>query len=98
MVKHIVLFRLEGDQTKVAEAAAEFKKALENLPALLPELKCVEVGLNDGPANGNWTLGLTACCDNYADLEAYSAAPAHIACVAIIKPFLAGRACIDYTV
>ncbi|MBD5233565.1 MAG: Dabb family protein [Bacteroidales bacterium] len=98
MVKHIVLFRLEGEQAKVAQAAADFKKAIEELPALLPELKSVEVGINDGPAAGNWTIALTACCDNYADLEAYSAAPAHVACVAIIKPLLTGRTCVDYTV
>lgn len=98
MIRHIVMFHLEGAADAVADAAIRFKKAIEALPVQLPELKKAEVGINDGPADGNWTIVLTADCDNYADLAAYSAAPAHIACVAIIKPLLAGRTCVDYTV
>ena len=36
------------------------------------------------------------CADN-ASLEAYSAHPAHLECVAVIKPLIAARACVDYT-
>ncbi len=92
------MFRLDVDEATRADLAARFKAAIEALPAQLPELKSVEVGINDGPAAGNWHIALTALCDNYADLETYSAAPAHLACVAIIKPALAGRTCVDYEV
>lgn len=96
MVKHIVMFRLAGEAAATAAMAAEFKTAIEALPAQIKELKSVEVGVNDGPAAGNWNIVLTAVCDNYDDLAAYSAHPAHLACVAIIKAAIEQRACVDY--
>lgn len=97
MVKHIVMFNLQGEGAH--RAALDFKSAIEALPAQLPDwLTAVEVGLNDGPAPGNWTLALTALCPDYDALAQYSGAPAHLACVAIIKPFIQGRVCVDYSV
>ncbi len=97
MVKHIVMFRLEGEAESVAEAARRFKEGLDALPAKIKELKSIEVGINDGPAAGNWTVVLTAVCDNYSDLATYSAHPDHLACVAVIKALIGQRACVDYT-
>ena len=84
MVKHIVMFRLEGADK--AAKAADFKKAIEALPATISQLESAEVGINDGPT-----------CRAFADLATYATHPAHLACVAIIKPLLAARACVDYT-
>lgn len=98
MVKHIVMFRLEADDAKRAELAAAFKAGIEALPAKVDGLDSVEVGINDGPAAGNWHIVLTALCPDYAALDAYSAHPEHLACVAIIKPFIGQRACVDYEV
>ncbi len=95
MVKHIVMFRLEGEGKDCA--AREFKTAIEALPEKIEQLLTAEVGINDGPDNGNWDIVLTATCKDYADLATYAAHPEHIACVAIIKPLLAGRVCVDYT-
>lgn len=88
------MFRLEGQGT--ADAACRFKEAIEALPAQIPELLSAEVGVNDGTDAGNWTIVLTATCADYAALAAYAGHPAHLACVAIIKPLLAARACVDY--
>ena len=96
MIKHIVMFRLDGDAKN--EAALSFKKAIEALPAVIPQLKSAEVGLDDGKIAGNWDIVLTALCDNGEDLRTYSAHPAHLECVAIIKPLMAARACVDYTI
>ena len=96
MVKHIVMFRLNGTPEERAALGAEFKVAIEALPQTIEQLDAVEVGLNDGPAAGNWDIVLTALCADYAALEAYAGHPAHLACVAIIKPAIAARACVDY--
>lgn len=98
MVKHIVTFRLDGTAEQKALMAADFKAAIEALPTIIPELTEVEVGINDGPAPGNADIVLTAVCPDYEALETYSAHPAHLECVAIIKPAIALRACVDYTV
>ncbi|MDE6197746.1 MAG: Dabb family protein [Muribaculaceae bacterium] len=97
MVKHIVMFRLAGEDAERQAMAERFKAALEALPATVEGLTSIEVGLNDGPAAGNWHIVLTAVCPDYEALEAYSAHPAHLACVAIIKPAIEARACVDYT-
>ena len=96
MIHHIVMFRLEGDETKVAEAAVKFKTALEALPATVEALTAITCHINNVPADGNWTLVLHAECADEAALATYAAHPAHIACVALIKPLISGRACVDY--
>ena len=68
------------------------------LAGAMMSANAVEVGINDGPASGNWNIVLTAECATYDALQAYSAHPEHLACVAIIKPYIAERACVDYTV
>ncbi len=90
------MFRLEGPGA--GEAACKFKEAIEALPGRIEQLVSAEVGVNDGPDAGNWTLALTAECRDYEDLAVYAAHPLHLDCVAIIKPFMAARACVDYIV
>ena len=91
------MFRLEGEAEAVAKAASEFKGALEALPAKIEALKAMEVHINDVCADGNWTLVLHAVCPDEKALAQYAGHPDHLACVAIIKPLVAGRACVDYT-
>ena len=98
MIKHIVMFRLEASEAVAAVAASKFKAAIEALPQKIDALDAVEVGVNAGPAEGNWNIVLTAVCASYDALAAYSAHPEHIACVAIIKQYIAQRACVDYSV
>lgn len=91
------MFRLNAPEELRNELANKFKTAIEALPSQIAELKSVEVGINDGPCPTNWHIALTGICENYADLDTYSAHPAHLACVAIIKPYIEGRVCVDYT-
>ncbi|MDE6207000.1 MAG: Dabb family protein [Muribaculaceae bacterium] len=95
MIVHNVMFRLEGERAH--ELAVDFKAAIERLPSVIAELDSVSVRLDDGAIAGNWTLILVARCADEAALAAYSAHPAHLDCVAIIKPAIAARACVDYT-
>ncbi|MCM1067988.1 MAG: Dabb family protein [Muribaculaceae bacterium] len=90
------MFRLDAEPEVRADLAARFKEAIEALPALVPGLVSAEVGINDGPAQGNWDIVLTALCPDWKSLEEYSAHPEHLKCVAIIKAAIAGRACVDY--
>lgn len=90
------MFRLEGEAVQVADAAFNFKNALEALPASIDALSAINCHINNVPADGNWTLVLHAQCADEAALATYAAHPAHIACVAIIKPLIAARACVDY--
>lgn len=98
MIHHIVMFRLEGTDQAVAEAASSFKTALEALPARIEALEAMNVHIDNVGAQGNWTLVLHAECPDRAALEAYAGHPDHVACVGIIKPLITGRACVDYEV
>lgn len=94
MICHIVMFRLGGSCDKAA-VCREFKTAIERLPGVISALSSVRVDLNGLPVEGNWDMVLTAECAGAAELAEYAAHPAHVACVDIIRPYMAGRACVD---
>lgn len=95
MVKHIVIFKFSGDTEARKGAAEKFKAALEKLPAIIPQLLSIEVGLNSNPEE-DYDLALTATANTLEDVKAYSAHPAHVAAVALVKPMIEKRACVDY--
>lgn len=96
-VKHIVMFKLDGDNAVVAKAAADFKAAIEALPGKITGLQSAEVGIEASGNAGNWTLVLTAVLDNMDSVSTYAVHPDHLDCVKIIKPLIAHRACVDYS-
>jgi hypothetical protein len=101
MIKHIVFFGLanmaEG-KTK-AENALFIKQELEALQGLIPELKCIEVGVNhpEAPA-GNYDIALYTEFETMADLEVYMNHPEHKRVGAYIGKVKTSRACVDYEV
>lgn len=97
MVKHVVTFQFAGSPEIRREVATRFRDALLALPQQIEELKSIEVGLNENPAE-QWDLVLIAQAETLADVAAYSAHPAHLAAVEIIAGHKAGRACVDYTI
>ncbi len=95
MVKHIVTFRFKGSADERQSVARRFRDALLDLPAQIPQLLNLEVGININPAE-EWDLVLTASAATLEDVAIYSAHPAHQAAVAIIAPYKEARACVDY--
>lgn len=97
MVRHIVTFKFTGTPAERREVAEAFKNALLALPAQIDELKNMEVGINENPAE-TWDLTLIAEAETLADVATYSAHPAHQAAVALIAGHKGDRACVDYTI
>lgn len=95
IMKHTVMFRLKGTAAERQELARRFADALMELPALIPELKSMETGLNVNPGE-TFDVILTAEADSLQDIAVYSAHPAHVACVDIIRDSIDCRACVDY--
>lgn len=97
MVKHIVLFKLK--ETLSAEEKADvmnrFKSAIEALPAVIPFIRRIHVGLNINPAE-QWDICLDSEFDTMEEVKAYAAHPAHVAAAGILKDTKEGRACTDY--
>lgn len=97
MVKHVVTFKFKGTAQERHECASKFAEALLALPSQIDELKSIEVGINENPAE-TWDLVLTATADSLEDVAKYSAHPAHVAAVKIIAPYKDARACVDYII
>ena len=95
MVKHIVTFQFKGEEAIRKEYALKFKEALMALPAVIPCLESMEVGINENPAE-TWDLVLTAIVPTMADVDVYAKHPAHVAAASIIAPVKEFRACVDY--
>lgn len=97
MVKHVVTFKFKGTPEDRKAVAKRFAEALIQLPDSIPQLKSIDVGINMNPAE-TWDLVLTAVADSLEDIAIYSAHPAHLEAVEIIKPYKDQRACVDYEV
>ena len=97
MVKHIVLFKLKESLTAEAksEVANNFKNAIEALPASIPFIRNVFVGVNINAAEA-WDICLESEFDSLDDVKAYAVHPAHVAAAGILKDAKADRACCDY--
>lgn len=95
MVKHIVMFRLQGSPEERLRVATEFKNALEALPESIEVLKSIEVGLNQDPAE-DWDVVLTAVVPTMADVAVYAKHPAHVAAAALLGSHKEMRGCVDY--
>lgn len=95
MIKHIVTFKLKGSESERKEASGRFRDALLALPAEIPQLVSMEVGINCNPQE-HWDIVLTAVVKTMEDLDIYARHPLHIAAASIIKDLKDDRACVDY--
>lgn len=95
MIKHIVLFKFKNSADK-ADQLSQIKTELEKLPAIIPELREIHVGLNINPSE-SWDLSLEAIVANLQDLDIYANHPAHQQIVKNrIAPIKEDRACVDF--
>lgn len=95
MVKHIVMFKLTGEDSVRREVAEKFAEALRALPAQIDVLQSIEVGLNENPGE-DWDVVLTAIVPTMADVEVYAKHPAHVAAAGLLSGHKELRACVDY--
>lgn len=95
MVKHIVMFKLQGSKEERLEVACRFKDALLALPRQIDVLRSIEVGINENPSE-SWDVVLTAVVDTMEDVGVYAAHPAHVAAAALLAGHKESRACVDY--
>lgn len=99
MIKHIVLFRFRDDvDTATATAAAQkFSDGIMALPAIIPQIRKVEVGTNINPEE-SWDICLYSEFASLEDVRLYSAHPSHVKVASELKKLLAGRSCVDYEI
>lgn len=98
MLKHIVMWRLkdEAEGATKAENAKKMKEILEALPAKVPGVLKLEVGINVVASETCSDVCLYSEFNNLAEMDAYQAHPEHQKCVAFIKAVAAERRATDY--
>ncbi len=79
MVKHIVMWKLKDYAAGAsrAENARRLKARLEALPAVIPELKRLEVGLNFNPSEAAYDVVLYSEFESRTALAVYQRHPEH---------------------
>lgn len=99
MVKHIVLFQLKSgmDESLRRQVMNDFRAAILALPAHIPAIRTIEVEFNIN-AEERFDVALYSEFGSLDEVRAYAVHPEHVAAAAIIKPYIAARACTDYTV
>lgn len=98
-LRHVVSWTFaEPADAARAEQLLEFKALLEALPPVIPEIRSLEVGINDFYADANWHITLIADFDDQAALERYQVHPAHQAVVEHNRGRTSGRAAVDFLV
>lgn len=95
MVKHIVMFKLNGTAEERCRVASAFRDALMKLPSEIEVLQSMEVGLNENPAE-DWDVVLTAVVPTMADVAVYAKHPAHVAAASLLGANKELRGCVDY--
>ena len=97
MVKHLVMWRLAatGDAERAA-AVEEIRAMLEGLPAAVPGVRSLEVGVNGLPGDKASDIVVTTSFDGWTALRDYGSHPEHVKVAARIAELTSERRSVDY--
>lgn len=100
MVKHIILWTLkEMPEDEKAKVKVEIKTGLEALVGKIPGLVDVKVNIDGRLASSNADLMLDSTLESAEALAAYAKHPEHVKVAdEKVRPFTAGRTCLDYEI
>lgn len=100
MVKHVILWTLKEEYSREEKESikAGIKEGLEGLKGQIPGLLDIKVNVN-GLSSSNADLMLDSAFENEDALKIYAKHPAHVAVAdGKVRPYTAGRTCLDYEV
>jgi hypothetical protein len=100
MIKHIVMWRLReyAEDAVKAENALRMKQILDALPAKIPEIRKLEVGIDAGGNEGSYDIVLCVDFDSLEDLGRYQEHDAHMKAAEFIQKIRENRASVDYEI
>jgi len=98
MIKHIVMWKLKevsecGDRLHNAK---KMKHELEALKTKIPQIRHIEVGINDIPSDASYDVVLYSEFNNDEDLALYQKHPEHQKVADFIAKARERRAVVDY--
>jgi Stress responsive A/B Barrel Domain len=99
MIRHIVVWKLKGeDAAEKHESAERIRGLLEGLRPVISEIKELRVSENRVDIDRNWDLVLVADYESPADLQAYLVHPDHVKVAQLIGTMIVERSAIDVEV
>lgn len=98
MLTHIVMWKIRDDVDgkPKSEVCRELKELLEALPAKIPLIQRLEVGINALPSDASDDLVLVSEFDSPEDLQAYAVHPEHVRVAEVIGRARLTRNAVDY--
>ncbi|WP_223693926.1 Dabb family protein [Leifsonia poae] len=98
-IRHVVSWKLAATgEAERAEQIAAITSGLESLPATIPELLSLEVGVNALTPEANFDVVLISDFEDAAALARYVEHPDHQAVAAYIRSVISGRSAVDFEV
>jgi len=94
MIVHIVMFKFKEENFD--KNIEEVKQRLNSLVSLIPELKCLEVGIDFSRSERSFDLSLYSTFSSKEDLKAYAVHPEHLKVVELIKSVTTESKVVDY--
>ena len=91
MITHIVLMKFADPSNR-----DEAKTRLEALPAQIPQIKSLTVGLDVVGSEVSQDLALITTHDSLEDLKGYQSHPVHVEFGGWLRPLLTSRVAVDY--
>jgi len=91
MIRHVVIFECNKNAP-----LNEFKKRIENLKNLIPEIKHIETGIDIRFDKNPSDFCVITEVENKKDLEIYATHPKHLEVINFIKPYVKSRKVVDY--
>jgi len=100
MIKHIVMWKLRAfaENAGKTENAARMKQMLEALPAKIPEIGRLEVGIDMGRTDGAYDIVLCVEFESAEAMERYQDHDAHLEMAEFIQKIREDRVSVDYEV
>lgn len=96
MIKHIVMWRLNGQAGDKTENALQLKLRLESLNGKIPGLIRLEVGIDFSKEDESSDVILYSEFENREALAAYQVHPAHNEVIPFVKSVRGERRVVDY--
>src|SRR5690242_5070749 len=96
-VRHVVTWKLaETDPATKADQVERVRAGLESLPAVVSDIRSLEVGVNAVGPDDNWDVVLIADYDDEEGLRRYVEHPEHQKVAAYIRSVVSQRAGVDF--
>ncbi len=93
MITHIVNFKLKNNSAENMQAV---RKRLLGMDGNIPQLRYLEVGIDELRTERSYDIVLITRFDSWADAEAYQVEPYHQEVLAFMREVIASAIAVDY--